>query len=656
MNSSKHMKALINELNAASKAYYETGRTIMDDAEFDIKLDQLKELEKKTGVVLSNSPTHNVGYVITNKINKEELDHPMLSLDKCHSVDEIISFLGGKRGCMSIKLDGNSITARYENGKLVGLHSRGNGTIGNDLMVHAASFKNLPLIIPIKGTFVVDGEAIITKDEFENINAKLPDDEKFANSRNLVAGTLSLLDSKISAERSLKFIAWNLIQADNITNDYVDNLLICKLQGFDVVPGKRIAEELYNETDIQTELNTLRTLAQQYQYPMDGAVITFTNITYGKSLGRTEKFFRHSIAYKYDDEIAETTLTGIEWSVGKTKITPVAHFKPVIIDGTEISKASLHNVSIFKKFKLGVEDKITVYKANCIIPQIKENFTQSNTCTIPSICPHCGSPTKIDCQNSSEELICTNVNCSAKLINHFKHFCSRNAINIEGLSEATLQKLIDANIISCFRDIFYLNDYYSTLIKFEGFGEKSVNKLLNSIDKSRNTTLSRFIYSLSIPLIGETASKQIEKYCDCNLQKFIDHITKNKDKSFLNIQGFGTEMAQSINNYWNQHAATILELAREFKFETHDNTLNSNPTLLGNTFCITGNVEHFKNRNELKEIIENSGGKVSSSVTSKTNYLINNDSNSNSSKNKKAKELNIPIITEEEFMQLMKGE
>lgn len=647
------MKALIAELNTASKAYYETGHTIMDDAEFDTKLEQLKDLEERTGVVLSDSPTQNVGYSIADKINKEELDHPMLSLDKVHEVGEIMSFLNGRAGYMSIKLDGNSITARYENGKLVGLHSRGNGVIGNDLMLHAASFKNLPLEIPMSGTFIVDGEAIIAKDDFEKINAKLPEDEKFANPRNLVAGTLSLLDSKVSSERQLKFVAWNLIQADEMRNDFYGNLMICESQGFDVVPWYSLTDSYYSEITIKNALEILKKLAERHQYPMDGAVITFADVAYGKSLGRTEKFFRHSIAYKYEDETAETTLTDIEWSVGKTKITPVAHFKPVILDGTTVTKASLHNVSIFKNFKLGVGDKVTVYKSNMIIPQLKENITQSNTCTIPVTCPCCGAPTEIMCQNASEELICTNPSCDAKFLNRLKHFVSRDAINIEGMSEATLQKFIDLEFVSSFKDIYHLGDHYAELIKIEGFGKKSIDKLLNSIEKSRNTTLSRLIYALSIPLVGKTVSKALET----NLGK--DEFLK---VAYLlgfrgvKIDKIGNEITLSLDSYFRDHKDEFFDLLKEFTITESSSNTSTNSGIAGKTFVITGSVERFKNRNELKDKIENLGGKVASAVSAKTDYLINNDINSKSSKNQKAKTLNIPIITEEDFLQLVGDE
>jgi len=648
------IKAFVSKLNEASKAYYGTGRTIMDDAEFDVKLEQLKQLEEETGIILSNSPTHNVGYILTDKINKEELDHPMLSLDKVHSVDEILLFLNNREAYMSIKLDGNSVTARYENGKLVGLHSRGDGVIGNDLMIHAASFKNLPLEIPTKGTFIVDGEAIITKDDFEKINAGLPEDEKFANSRNLVAGTLSLLDSKISAERCLKFIAWNLIQDDYMTNDFLNNLAICESQGFDVVPCYRLAENYYDRNTVERKLDMLKGLAEKYQYPMDGAVITFADVAYGKSLGRTEKFFRHSIAYKYEDKTAETTLTDIEWSVGKTKITPVAHFKPVILDGTTVTKASLHNVSIFKNFKLGVGDKVTVYKSNMIIPQLRENITQSNTCTIPTTCPCCEAPTEIMCQDISEELMCTNPNCPAKILNRLKHFVSRNAINIEGISEATLQKFIELDFISSFKDIYYLKNHYNKLITIEGFGKKSIDKLLNSIEKSRETSLSRFIYSLSIPLIGRVASKQVEDYFNGNTD-MPEIISELSNPNTLNgIQGFGVEMRKSISDFFNLNSMEIFELSEEFTFKKVKKSMNLSSSITGKTFVITGSVEHFKNRNELKEKIETMGGKVSGSVSKNTDYLINNDTTSNSSKNKKAKELGIKIISEEEFLELIK--
>lgn len=628
----------------------------MDDAEFDIKLEQLKQLEEETGIILSNSPTHNVGYVITDKINKEKLDHPMLSLDKCHSVDEILSFLNNRDAYMSIKLDGNSVTARYENGKLVGLHSRGNGTIGNNLMVHATSFKNLPLEIPTKGTFIVDGEAIITKDDFEKINAELPDDEKFANSRNLVAGTLSLLDSKISAERFLKFIAWNLIQDDNMTNDFLNNLAICESQGFDIVPCYRLAENYYNESIVRHKLDMLKGLAEKYQYPMDGAVITFADVAYGKSLGRTEKFFRHSIAFKYEDETVETTLTDIEWSVGKTKITPVAHFKSVTLDGTTVTKASLHNVSIFKNFNLGIGDRITVYKANLIIPQLKENLTQSNTCTIPIKCPCCGAHTEVVYQNASEELICTNPDCDEKFLNRLKHFVSRDAINIEGMSEATLRKFINHGFISSFKDIYNLADHYNSLINIDGFGEKSIKALLSSIEKSQNTTLGNFLYSLSIPLIGRTASKQIEKSFNGDFKSLDRAIAENGANALSGIQGFGTEMCMSIVRFFTSNREKILSLYENFDLKTPNETHISSARLQDKIFCITGSVEHFKNRNELKSVIESAGGRVTGSVTSKTTYLINNDINSSSSKNQTAKKLNIPIITENELISMLNRE
>lgn len=655
MNKVDEIKELVSYLNKASEVYYSGGMPIIDDAEFDEKLEQLKKIESETGIVLSNSPTHRVGYDLTNisyptKQKKEELDHPMLSLDKVHSPEDIISFLDGKEAYMSVKLDGNSVTARYENGELTGLHSRGNGNVGNDLLIHAKSFTNLPLKIPVSGTFIVDGEAIITYGDFEKINAVQPENYKFANPRNLVAGTLALLDSEISAKRCLKFVAWNVIWADCLSNDFWDNLRTCKEYGFDTVPITEIPANA-KEDVLKDKLHTIKEFAKCSDYPMDGAVVTFANVMYGKSLGRTEKFFRHSVAYKYEDEIVFSRINTVEWSVGKTKITPVAHFVPVVIDGTTVTKASLHNVSIFKNLQLGTGDTVSVYKANLIIPQIRENLTKSNTFLIPQTCPVCGGKTEVICKNASEELICTNPDCDAKLLNRIKHFCSRDAINIEGLSEATIQKFIEHGYIGKFKDIFNLKNHYEELILLEGFGEKSIQSLIASIEKSRNTTLANFIYALSIPLVGKTAAKTIESRTASFEWLFSD---KGMEFEWQTIEGIGNEIAISLQNFIRENNAEITELAKEFVLTKRNGSQTEKSNVSGKTFCITGNVEHFKNRNELKTKLETMGAKVTASVTSKTDYLINNDINSVSSKNKTAQKLGVEIINEEKLLDLLK--
>lgn len=648
------MKSLIKNLNSYRNAYYNNSESIITDKEYDDLYDQLLALEKEVNITLSNSPTQTVGYEVKSKLEKVKHSHPMLSLNKTKSVDELKEFINNNECLLMHKLDGLTILLTYENGKLVKAETRGNGEIGEDVTHNAKVFSNIPLTIQYTGKLEVEGEAIITYKDFNYINSKLSEDGKYKNPRNLVSGSVRQLDSKIAKERNIKFIAWKVPYG--IWNDsFAERLNLLQSLGFDTVPLVYYEEddELCN---IEDDIQNLKDIAKEKGYPIDGLVVAYDNIPYAESLGNTGHHPKHSLAFKFYDEEVETTLTDIEWSMGKTStLTPVAIFEPVEIDGTEVSRASLHNISIAKELELGIRDTITVYKANMIIPQIRDNLTRSNTLKIPTTCPICGSATEIKKDNDSEVLICTNANCKGKLLGRLTHFVSKNAINIDGLSEATLEKFIELDWLTNFIDVFYLDVNKKEMYKLDGFGKKSVDKLLENIEKSKNTTLDRFIYSLSIPLIGRTASKEISNYFNGDYKKFYDSWIYQFD--FTKLNDFGSAMDYSMLNYLKHNDSMINTLAKEFNFITqssNEQIKSENDQIKNKTFVITGSVNHFKNRDELKEKIESLGGKVSGSVSAKTNYLINNDTTSQSGKNKKAMELSIPIISEEEFIDLIK--
>ena len=656
MESNIEMKLLIEKLNRASEAYYNSGDTIMSDHEFDMELNKLKQLEMETGIVMSNSPTQRVGAPVLNKLETIKHEHkPMLSLEKVHSAEEIVKFANGHKLTAMIKLDGLSTRLTYENGQLVRGETRGNGLDGSEVTTHVKQFKNVPLIINQKGTYVVDGEAIITDDDFEAINAALPEGtDKFKNSRNLASGTLALLDTSLVKERRLNFIAWDVIVGDD-AEKFSTRIRNAKKLGFTTVDTIELNDFSINDIDKTNEM--VINMAKENGHPCDGVVWKFNDIEYGDSLGQTSHHFCNAVAFKPAQEEYETVLRDIEWSMGKTgSLTPVAIFDPVEIDGTEVSRASIHNISMVKSLKLGLGDIITVYKANMIIPQIANNLTGSDTVIIPDVCPICGGTTEIIKDNDTEVLVCTNDSCQGKLLGRLSHFVSKNAINVDGMSEATIQFLVDKGWIKSFRDIYTLDWHWDEWIKEPGFGEKSVLKLLENIAKSKNTTLDRFLYAQSIPLIGRTASKEISKYCNGSIDTFCEMVTSGAAKKFTEIDGFGETMYKSFMNWCDVHWMEFMELKKEFSFEnaeTKTNNKGNEVDLSGKTFVITGSLEHFANRDQLVEKITSLGGKVSGSVSAKTSYLINNDANSNSSKNIKAKQVGCLIITEHDFLKMI---
>lgn len=646
MNRVDRIKELISALNKASDVYYNSDNPIMSDYEWDNMYDELVKLEKETGVIYPNSPTQQVGYEVKTKLEKVTHSHPMLSLGKTKSVNDLVKFSSGRDCIISLKMDGLTVLNTYEDGNLVQSETRGNGEVGELITHNARVFDNLPVSIDMDKKFEIEGEAIITKDDFDKINSKLKDDEKYKNSRNLASGSVRQLDSKITKDRHVKFVAWKIPYG---FTRFTDGFKFAEELGFDVVPYSK-----YNSKtdDINVIVEYLKDLADVKGYPIDGLVITYNDVAYGKSLGMTGHHPRHSLAFKFYDEEEVTILKDIEWGMGKTgQLTPVAIFDDVEIDGTTVNRASLHNVSILKELQLGIGDEVTVYKANQIIPQLRENLTKSNTITIPTTCPICGEHTKIVKDNDSEVLMCTNDNCAGKLLGKLCHSVSKNALNIEGLSEATIQKFIDLGWLKSIRDIYYLYLHKIDMYKLEGFGRKSVNKLLSSIEDSRNTDLVRYIYAQSIPLIGHTASKAISKMCDGDMNTFIEHMSKGA-KAFGKIDGIGSEMIKSLKKWWDINYLEFVDTATVFTFKKKETVNISGSDLTGKVFVITGSLTQFRNRDEMKERIESLGGKVSGSVSAKTTALINNDIESTSSKNKKAKQLNVPIFTENMFMEM----
>lgn len=647
----KQMQELIKVLNEASDVYYNSSKRIMPDYEWDAKYEELKKLEKETGITYANSPTVNVGYQILDNIPKVKHNHPMLSLDKCHSVDDLIKFSGDKMCLLSVKCDGLTTSLRYVDGKLISAETRGNGIEGGDVLANVMTIKNIPHTIPYKKELIIDGETIIDWDMFNQINESLPEgQEKYKHPRNLVSGSLNLLDAALAAKRNMRFVAWRVIKGiDN--NSVSQSLIDISKMGFEVVP---FLCDIHSEgkEGLSRLLEELRNMANEKQIPYDGAVMAYDDVEYGNSLGRTEKFFRHSIAYKYEDELYTTKLTDIEWNTSKTGlINPVAVFKPVNLDGAVTTRATLHNVSYIEKLQLGIGDTIQVYRANMVIPKVHDNITRSGTYKIPDKCPCCGSNAIIKNENGSKTLYCTNPDCKAKLLGRLVHFVSKNAINIDGLSEQTLKKFIDFGWLHNVDDIFKLREYKYEMYKLDGFGKRSVDKLLENIEKSRKTTLDRFIYSLAIPSIGRGASKTIAKYFHYSVEDFLCAGLDGFD--FTCLAAFGTGMNQSLQEYIQQHWYFVCQFVNEFIFETEKKRKYKSIDLSGKTFVITGSLYHYKNRNELVSVIEDAGGKVSSSVSAKTTYLINNDKQSESSKNKKAQKLGVPIISEEEFMRII---
>lgn len=653
MNKLERIKQLIKELNNASYAYYNQ-IPIMPDYEWDKMYDELISLEKETDIVLSNSPTHNVGYSVADELKEVEHNHPMLSLDKTKSVDELIEFIGDKDCFLSVKADGLTTSLHYINGKLIGAETRGNGVRGTECIQNVLTMENVPKEIPYKDELIIDGETIIGWDTFREINDKLSEDKKYKHPRNLVSGSLQLLDSKEAANRNMRFVAWRVIKGFEHKTPSED-LFKAKDIGFEIIPILKSPRINQNE-ELTILLNHIRESANSHNIPYDGAVMAVDDYKIAESMGRTDKFFRHSMAYKYEDELFETVLTDIEWNTSKTGlINPVAIFEPVDLNGAITTRATLHNITYIKDMMLGVGDRIRVYRSNMVIPKVHDSIDKSGNFNIPDKCPICGQPTRIVKENNSEVLMCENPDCNGKLLGKLVHAASRNALDIENLSESTIEKFINLGWLNSIQDMYHLSDHENEMKTLDGFGKKSVEKLLNSIEESRNTNLQRFLYSLSIPLLGKSASKMIAEAVDRDFDTFIDEMTIKGAKYFRYLPGIGDILISSLNTYWKSHYSEIIQLANEFTFEKPNLILDEIPnTLQGKTFVVTGSVHHYKNRDELKADIVVHGGTVVGSVSSKTSYLINNDINSTSSKNQKAKSLNIPIISEEEFLQMIK--
>ena len=644
----------VKELNKASAAYYNTGQPIMSDVEFDNKLEELRQWENETGIVLANSPTHNVGAIVLDSIQKVTHESPMLSLAKCHSAEEVEQFAKGHTLVGSVKLDGLTCRLIYKDGELIRAESRGNGTIGSIITDHAKQFLNVPLHINKEGTYIIDGEALIKTDDFEELNKN----DEYKTPRNLASGTLGGLDTSVVKNRKLRWYAWEVVEGSKYPESFASSLMEANDLGFETVP---FANLTWAELNIQEAIDYFLDEAKKENLPQDGVVFKFEDVAYGKSLGRTTDYFNNGIAYKVYNKSVETELIDIEYTMGKTgTLTPTAVFKPVEIEGTIVERASLHNISVMKEImgKSWKGQHIGVFKANLIIPQIRwaeqDNEYTKIYIDIPHMCPICGQPTRITKDNNSEILVCTNDNCKGKLLGKLSHAVSRDSLNVDGLSEATIEKFINLGWLNSIRDIYYLSDHEKQLKSLDGFGKKSVDKLLASIQKSRKTSLERFLYSLSIPLLGKSASMMIADSVDYDFEVFIDEMTMKGAKYFRYLPGIGDSLINSLNTYWKSHCSEILQLANEFTFETQKSIMSETTNELENkTFVITGSVNHYQNRDALKADIEAHGGKVVGSISSKVNYLINNDINSTSSKNKKAKSLNIPIISEDEFLSML---
>ena len=647
----KRMRELVDLLNRARRAYEQEDTEIMSNYEYDRLYDELQELEKELGTTLAASPTVNVGYEVLSELPKERHERPMLSLDKTKDVARLKEFLGSQKAMISWKLDGLTIVLTYREGALEKAVTRGNGEVGEVVTNNARVFKNVPLTIPYQGELVLRGEAVISYKDFEKINEEIGDaDAKYKNPRNLCSGSVRQLNNEITAKRNVRFYAFTLVRAEGVDfkNSRLYQMQWLQQQGFDVVENHPVTADT-----IEKEVAWFAEHIDKNEVPSDGLVLVYDDIAYGQSLGTTAKFPRDSFAFKWADEIRETTLTEIEWSPSRTGlINPVAVFEPVELEGTTVSRASVHNISIMEELELGVGDRITVYKANMIIPQIAENLTRSGVKDIPKECPVCGGPTKIAMENETKTLYCTNPKCQAKHVKSFTLFVSRDAMNIEGLSEATLEKFIINGYVKDFTDLFHLDRYADEIRQMDGFGDKSYENLQNSIKNARTTTLPRLVYSLGIPNIGIANAKMI---CGA-LGNDPERILNTTVEELSGISGVGGVIAGTFVDYFadEDHRDLFKRLLEEVEIPKEEITEDSRK-FEGVNFVITGSVNHFANRAEVKEEIEKRGGKVTGSVTSKTNYLINNDVNSTSSKNRKARELGVPIISEEEFLNMLNG-
>lgn len=650
MDKKKRMRELVALLNEAGKAYYQESREIMSNYEYDALYDELRILEEELGIVLASSPTVNVGYEVLGELPKERHESPMLSLDKTKEISRLMEFVGGQKALISWKMDGLTIVLTYRDGTLFKAVTRGNGEVGEVITNNARVFKNIPLHIAYQGELILRGEAVIGYHDFEKINQTIEDvDAKYKNPRNLCSGSVRQLNNEITAKRNVRFYAFTLVKADGVDFHNSRNCQMDWLanQGFDVVEHYQVTRD-----NLEERVKYFSDKIVENDFPSDGLVLVYDDIEYGRSLGRTAKFPRDSFAFKWADEIKETKLLEIEWSPSRTGlINPVAIFEPVELEGTTVSRASVHNLSIMEELELGIGDTIEVYKANMIIPQIARNITRSGMVEIPCSCPVCGGKTEVRSQNDAKTLYCTNPVCQAKRVKAFALFVSRDALNIEGLSEATLEKFIARGFIHKYTDIFHLGRYGEEIREMEGFGEKSYTNLIQSVEKARVTTLPKVVYALGIAGIGLANAKIICREMENNP----DRILAVDEEELSQIQGVGPVMAKAFVDYFSSE-----EKRQEFRELLSELTIPKEETvkeqkLTGMNFVITGSVNYFANRNEVKELIEKLGGKVTGSVTGKTNYLINNDVTSTSSKNKKARELGVPIISEEEFIELAGG-
>ena len=643
----KRMKELVELLNRAGRAYYQEADEIMTNYEYDALYDELVRLEKETGTTLAGSPTAHVGYEVLSELPKERHERPMLSLDKTKDVQALKEWVGSHRTLLSWKMDGLTIVLTYQNGELFKAVTRGNGEVGEVITNNARVFRNIPLRIPFQGELVLRGEAVIGYREFERINEEIPEaDARYKNPRNLCSGSVRQLNNEITAKRNVHFFAFSLVRAEGVDfeNSHEKEFLWLQGQGFETVEYRVVTAE-----NLEEAVRWFSERIEENEYPSDGLVALYDDIAYGRSLGQTAKFPRDSMAFKWQDEIRETVLKEIEWSPSRTGlINPVAIFEPVELEGTTVSRASVHNISIMRGLELGVGDTIEVYKANMIIPQIADNKTRSGVRDIPKVCPVCGGATEIRKINDVESLYCTNPDCQAKKIKSFTLFVSRDALNIEGLSEATLEKFIARGFIHEFADIFRLSRFREEIVELEGFGEKSYENLISSVEKARKTTLARVIYSLGIPNIGLSGAKLICRQLDDEVERLL----AASEEELAAIDGVGPVIAASFTGYFAdpEKRERFFRLLSELTLEKEETAAVQD--LKGKVFVVTGSLTHFSNRAELKDLIEKRGGKVTGSVTGKTDYLINNDTESSSSKNKKARELGIPVISEEEFLKL----
>ena len=648
MDKIARIKELVEILNKASKAYYAEDVEIMSNFEYDKLYDELVALEAETGTILANSPTQNVGYEVVSELPKEKHPARMLSLDKTKEVDALVSWLGDKKGLLSWKMDGLTVVLTYDNGELIKAVTRGNGEIGEVITANAKTFVNIPRSISYKNRLTIRGEAIITYSEFEKINASIEDvDAKYKNPRNLCSGSVRQLSSKITAERGVKFYAFSMVEPEDtellssFENSFEKRFEYLQSLGFDTVEYKAVTADTLPDTvkEFSAKIPT-------NDFPTDGLVLSFDDTAYGKSLGTTAKFPRDAIAFKWQDEEAETTLRDIEWSPSRTGlINPVAIFDTVELEGTDVSRASLHNITYVKDMQLGIGDRIKVYKANMIIPQLSENLTKSGNLAIPNTCPACGGSTEIRNDNGTETLNCVNPSCPAKNIKLFSLFVSRNAMNIDGMSEATIERFIGAGILHKLSDIYHLADHRDVIVTMEGFGEKSYDNLIKAIDNSRKADMAAFLYALGIPGFGVANAKLIVKAYKSDINAIMDAVPED----LMEIDQVGEVLARDFVEYFHseEKRSEVMRLLDEIDFIIEENTAEQD--LEGMTFVITGSLETYPNRDALKKEIEDRGGKVAGSVSAKTTALINNDIASNSSKNKKAKSLGIPIISEEMF-------